>query len=272
MREAKRRGARTLGLVNVVGSTIAREDDGGIYLHAGPEIGVASHQGVHQPGGGAGAVHAQAGAPARHGAGAGARDRPGAGRAARADSEHPRSRARDRGDRRGVQAREQLPVPRPRLQLPGGARRRAQAQGNQLHPRRGLSGGRDEARPDRAHRRDDAGGVHRAARRGVREDRVEHPGSEGAQGQDHRHHHARGRRARGAGGLRVPRARNDRPAHAGAGVGAAAAAGVLHRREAWVQRGPAAQPGQVGDGGVPSATTTPTTCGTRGSSTPRSSS
>src|SRR5881227_1010701 len=42
MREAKRRGAKTLGLVNVVGSTMAREDDGGIYLHAGPEIGVAS--------------------------------------------------------------------------------------------------------------------------------------------------------------------------------------------------------------------------------------
>ena len=42
MREAKRRGAKTLGLVNCVGSTIAREDDGGVYLHAGPEIGVAS--------------------------------------------------------------------------------------------------------------------------------------------------------------------------------------------------------------------------------------
>ncbi|MGH7664303.1 MAG: glutamine--fructose-6-phosphate transaminase (isomerizing) [Gemmatimonadaceae bacterium] len=42
MREAKRRGARTLGFVNVVGSTIAREDDGGVYIHAGPEIGVAS--------------------------------------------------------------------------------------------------------------------------------------------------------------------------------------------------------------------------------------
>ncbi|MGH9258695.1 MAG: glutamine--fructose-6-phosphate transaminase (isomerizing) [Acidimicrobiales bacterium] len=42
LREAKRRGAHTLGLVNVVGSTIAREVDGGIYLHAGPEIGVAS--------------------------------------------------------------------------------------------------------------------------------------------------------------------------------------------------------------------------------------
>ncbi len=42
VREAKRRGARTLGIVNVVGSTIAREVEGGIYLHAGPEIGVAS--------------------------------------------------------------------------------------------------------------------------------------------------------------------------------------------------------------------------------------
>ena len=42
LREAKRRGARTLGVVNAVGSTIAREVDGGTYIHAGPEIGVAS--------------------------------------------------------------------------------------------------------------------------------------------------------------------------------------------------------------------------------------
>jgi glucosamine--fructose-6-phosphate aminotransferase (isomerizing) len=42
LREAKERGALALGVVNVVGSTIARETDGGIYLHAGPEIGVAS--------------------------------------------------------------------------------------------------------------------------------------------------------------------------------------------------------------------------------------
>ncbi len=42
MREAQRRGARVLGIVNVVGSTIARESDGGVYIHAGPEIGVAS--------------------------------------------------------------------------------------------------------------------------------------------------------------------------------------------------------------------------------------
>ena len=42
LREAKRRGATVMGIVNVVGSTIARETDFGVYLHAGPEIGVAS--------------------------------------------------------------------------------------------------------------------------------------------------------------------------------------------------------------------------------------
>jgi glucosamine--fructose-6-phosphate aminotransferase (isomerizing) len=42
MREAKRKGHRVLALNNVVGSTIAREADGGIYQHVGPEIGVAS--------------------------------------------------------------------------------------------------------------------------------------------------------------------------------------------------------------------------------------
>jgi glucosamine--fructose-6-phosphate aminotransferase (isomerizing) len=42
LRELKRRGILTLGLVNVVGSSIAREVDGGVYLHAGPEISVAS--------------------------------------------------------------------------------------------------------------------------------------------------------------------------------------------------------------------------------------
>ena len=42
LREAKRRGHRALAIVNVAGSTIARESDGGIYMHAGPEIGVAS--------------------------------------------------------------------------------------------------------------------------------------------------------------------------------------------------------------------------------------
>jgi glucosamine--fructose-6-phosphate aminotransferase (isomerizing) len=42
LREMKRKGHRTLAICNVVGSSIAQEADGGIYLHAGPEIGVAS--------------------------------------------------------------------------------------------------------------------------------------------------------------------------------------------------------------------------------------
>jgi glucosamine--fructose-6-phosphate aminotransferase (isomerizing) len=42
LREAKHRGALVLGVCNVVGSTIARESESGVYIHAGPEIGVAS--------------------------------------------------------------------------------------------------------------------------------------------------------------------------------------------------------------------------------------
>ena len=42
MRESQRKGHRTLGICNNVASTIARESDGGVYMHAGPEIGVAA--------------------------------------------------------------------------------------------------------------------------------------------------------------------------------------------------------------------------------------
>ena len=42
LKEAKRRGALVLGICNVVGSSIARASDAGVYIHAGPEIGVAS--------------------------------------------------------------------------------------------------------------------------------------------------------------------------------------------------------------------------------------
>ena len=42
LKEAKRKGSKVFGICNVVGSTIARETDAGVYIHAGPEIGVAS--------------------------------------------------------------------------------------------------------------------------------------------------------------------------------------------------------------------------------------
>jgi glutamine---fructose-6-phosphate transaminase (isomerizing) len=42
VQEVKRKGGRTIGVINTVGSTIARECDGGVYLHAGPEVSVTS--------------------------------------------------------------------------------------------------------------------------------------------------------------------------------------------------------------------------------------
>ena len=49
LREMKRKGHPTMAICNVVGSTIAREADGGVYLHAGPEIGVASTKAYTSP-------------------------------------------------------------------------------------------------------------------------------------------------------------------------------------------------------------------------------
>jgi hypothetical protein len=67
---------------------------------------------------------------------------------------------------RSVGSRSSTPSPRtsssrPAVQFPGGSGRRAQAEGDLLHPRRGLSGRRDEARPDRHDRRTHADGVRR---------------------------------------------------------------------------------------------------------------
>ena len=80
---------------------------------------------------------------------------------------------------------------RPRHLLSDGARRGAQAQGDLLHPRRGLCRRRDEARADRADRRARAGHRHRPARRAVREDRLQHAGGRGARRQDHPAHRQR---------------------------------------------------------------------------------
>ena len=68
-------------------------------------------------------------------------------------------------------------LPRPRPALPDRARRRAQAQGNLVHPRRGVPGRRAEARPAGARRCRDAGGRDRAQRRAARKAQVEPAGS-----------------------------------------------------------------------------------------------
>ena len=178
LRYAREHKQHVLSIVNVPTSTIARESDIVMPTLAGPEIGVASTKaftcqlaalaalaiaagrarGVLAQSDEKRLVHALIEVPRHHGRGAGARA---ADRAAR-----PRSRQMPR-----------RALSRPRHQLPDRARRRAQAQGNLLHPCRGLCGGRTQARPDRADRREHAGDRDRAARPGVREDRLQHAGS-----------------------------------------------------------------------------------------------
>ncbi len=151
MREAKRRGAKTLGLVNVVGSTIAREDDGGIYLHAGPEIGVASTKAFTSQ------VVALALLTLKL-----ARLRTMSvvqGRQITQALEHLPEQVQNILDRASeiekiatafVDAKNFLYLGRG-YNFPVALEGRAQAQGNQLHPRRGLPGRGNEAWPDRAH-------------------------------------------------------------------------------------------------------------------------
>ena len=148
VQEIRRKGGRVIGLVNVVGSAIARECDGGIYLHAGPEVAVATHEGAdqHVP-----RLRAP-GAPARPG------PRP----------EHRRRQAADR--RPGPAPRPDRRDPRPartswpssptalaeaeslffvgRVRgLPGRPRGGAEVQGDLLPARRGLPDLRAQARP-----------------------------------------------------------------------------------------------------------------------------
>ena len=105
MREAKRRGARTLGFVNVVGSTIAREDDGGIYLHAGPEIGVASTKAFTSQVVALALFALKLGRKRTLSVMRGREVAQALDCAAQADPEHPRPRVGDREDRRVLQGR-----------------------------------------------------------------------------------------------------------------------------------------------------------------------
>ena len=165
-----------LAIANVVDSVDpARCADASFYTHAGPEIGVASTK----------AFTTQLAALAA------ARDLPRPAHAARSTHERARGAAspsscpapaedarRGRGWRRSSRciarryghARDFLFLGRG-TQLPDRARGRAQAEGDLVHPRRGLRRGRDEARADRAHRRAHAGRRARAEGAALREGR-----------------------------------------------------------------------------------------------------
>ncbi len=165
LRESKRKGHPTLALCNVVGSSIAREADGGVYLHAGPEIGVASTKAFTNQVAVLTMLALYLGRMRHLSSIQGTqmirdlRAVPDAVR--RALSCHDEvKRIAERYHRC-----QQLPLPGPAVPLPGGAGRRVEAEGNQLHPRRGLSGRGDEARADRAGGPANAVGVPDAARR-----------------------------------------------------------------------------------------------------------
>ena len=177
LRYAKAEGAHTIAVVNVPTSTIARESETVLQTLAGPEIGVASTKAFTcqlmvlanlaiAAGKARGELSDEDETKLVHGLVEIPRLMSDALTTELADRE---ARAQDRKIPRRA-------LSRPRHQLPAGARRRAEAEGNLLHPRRGLCRRRAQARPDRADRRDHAGRRDRALRPRVREDRLQHAG------------------------------------------------------------------------------------------------
>jgi glucosamine--fructose-6-phosphate aminotransferase (isomerizing) len=243
VQEIKRKGGRIMGVVNVVGSTIARECGCGVYLHAGPEVAVVSTKtftctavalallAIHL--GRLRDLSVANGAPGGGPAGA-----------ARPHRFHPRTRGRDRSACRALRRRRACVLRRPRRRPRHRLRRRAEAQGDQLPPCRGLSRLGAEARPAGADRAQDADGDRAAARRPPHEEPLHHRGDQGPRRAGDRHHPSR----RAAGGRRCLRgARARARARSAAAQHPAAAARLSRRPAAWHRHRPAAQPGEVGD-------------------------
>ena len=201
VRESKRKGHPTLALCNVVGSTIAREADGGVYLHAGPEIGVASTKAFTNQVAVLAMLALYLGRMRHLSSMQGTqmiRELRAIPDAVRRTLSLPR---RGQAHRRALLPLQQLPLPRPAVPLPGGAGRGAEAEGDQLYPRRGLSRRGDEARADRPGGPADAVGVSAAARADVRQGDEQPGGGQGARRAGDRHG-LRGRRGRGCTGRR----------------------------------------------------------------------
>ena len=165
--------------------------------HAGPEIGVASTKAFTTQL----AVLFLLAAKLRESRGLGPGSRPEERHALahlpRAVGETLATGAGDRGARPALPARTRLPLPRPRPALPGGARGRAEAQGDLLHPRRGLSGGEMKHGPIALVDENMPVVVLAPARRLAREDALEP-----ARGQVARRHRDRRRDAPGRRGRR----------------------------------------------------------------------
>ena len=154
-REMKALGSKTVAICNVVGAMVAREAHGAIYTHAGPEIGVASTKAFTAQltalfllalklGQLRGKLDtAQSVVLIEELSRIPVKDRRGAALAAPPSASNWPSEFLHCA---------RLSLSRPRHPLPHRSGRRAQAEGDLLHPRRGLSGRRNEARPQCADR------------------------------------------------------------------------------------------------------------------------
>ena len=197
LREAKRKGAASLAVCNVVGSMVTRESDGLIYTHAGPEIGVASTKAFTTQ---LVALYLLALHLARVKGTLGPQERqPHLDALAHLPllvEQVLKAERADSGGRRPLSHAQRLSFPGQGHSLPDRARRRAEAEGDLVHPRRGVSRRRDEARAHRAHRRPDAGGRADAVRRRLRQDAGQRAGSQGSRRDGHRACHRRRARPR----------------------------------------------------------------------------
>ena len=219
MRESRRRGyLGTLAICNVPESSLVREADLKLMTRAGPEIGVASTKAFTTQLAGAGPADAGAG-PAATGwtpsvyadLCAELQHLP------RAIEERPEARAGDHRTGRRLHPSPARAVPRPRRAVSGGAGRRAEAQGDLLHPRRGLSGRRAQAWSAGAGRREHAGGRGGAERPAAGQAQVQPAGSARARRRADRVRRRRGRHGRHGGVSAaccgwIPAAASSRPA------------------------------------------------------------
>ncbi len=189
--EVQRKGGRVLGIVNVVGSSIARACDGGIYIHAGPEVSVASTKvftctlvafallALYL-----GRIRDLSPAAGRRLID-GLQQLPDQMREILRNADHIRAVALQACDAR------QRVLHRPRQRLPGGAGRGAEAEGDRLRPRRGLPGVGAQARPAGAGVPGDADLRRAAARSPLREVAVLAGGDPRPARAGHRHHPCR---------------------------------------------------------------------------------
>ena len=147
VQEIRRKGGRVIGLVNVVGSAIARECDGGIYLHAGPEVAVASTKALTNMFVGFALLALQLGRVRDLSIADGKRLIAGLS-ALPGQIAEILEREDELAEIGGPARRGRQPVlRRPGARLPGRARGRAEVQGDLLPARRGLPDLRAQARP-----------------------------------------------------------------------------------------------------------------------------